>query len=151
VRRLWATTIGDRRIGFHRTHTPLRKWFVAASWMAQDKRSVAALFLTREFDLRYDTRPADRAQTPPRAERTAGIRAHRPSGDRRELLRWPRQPAEPGRGLADPNKSLMAIAVETVPASPRQGNGIRRAASLPACPHRRPAFGERSKSRRLRP
>jgi hypothetical protein len=35
------------------------------------------------------------------------------------------KPASRGRSLADPNKSLMAIAVETVPASPRQGNGIK--------------------------
>ena len=40
---------------FHRTHTPLRKWFAAAWWMAQDKRGVSALFLARELDLRYDT------------------------------------------------------------------------------------------------
>ena len=32
----------------------------------------------------------------------------------------------PGRGLTDPNKSLMAIAVETIPASPRQGEGIKK-------------------------
>ena len=34
------------------------------------------------------------------------------------------KPESRGRGLTDPNKSLMAIAVETVPASPRQGEGI---------------------------
>src|SRR3984893_3456689 len=36
------------------------------------------------------------------------------------------KPASRGRGLTDPNKSLMAIAVETVPASPRQGEGIKK-------------------------
>src|SRR5437588_102903 len=36
------------------------------------------------------------------------------------------KPASRGRGLTDPNKSLMAIAVETVPASPRQGEGIKQ-------------------------
>ena len=44
------------------------------------------------------------------------------------------KPESRGRGLTDPNKSLMAIAVETVPASPRQslprakagGEGIKK-------------------------
>ena len=36
------------------------------------------------------------------------------------------KPASRGRGLTDPNKSLMAIAVETVPASVRQGEGIKK-------------------------
>ena len=36
------------------------------------------------------------------------------------------KPASRGRGLADPNKSLIAIAVETVPASARQGEGIKK-------------------------
>jgi hypothetical protein len=43
------------------------------------------------------------------------------------LLWWPRQARESqGRGLTDPNKSLMAIAVEAVPASPRQAEGIKK-------------------------
>jgi hypothetical protein len=36
------------------------------------------------------------------------------------------KPESRGRGLTDPNKSLMAIAVETVPASLRQGEGIKK-------------------------
>ena len=40
---------------FHRTRTPLYKWFVAGWWMARDKRGVSALFLSREFGLRYET------------------------------------------------------------------------------------------------
>lgn len=40
------------------------------------------------------------------------------------------KPASRGRGLTDPNKSLMAIAVETVPAWPRQGEGITSAPSI---------------------
>ena len=31
---------------FHRTRTPLRKWFLAAWWMARDKRGVSALMLS---------------------------------------------------------------------------------------------------------
>jgi transposase-like protein len=122
---------------FHRTRTPLRKWFAAAWLMAQDKRGVSALFLARELALRYDT---------------AWLMAHklrhglseRPEYALDGLLEidesygaCPRpalagggggrgKPASRGRGLADPNKSLMAIAVETVPASPRQGEGIKK-------------------------
>ena len=40
---------------FHRTRTPLRKWFLAAWWMARDKRGVSALLLSRELGLRYET------------------------------------------------------------------------------------------------
>ena len=40
---------------FHRTRTPLRKWFAAAWLIGQDKRDVSALFLARELALRYDT------------------------------------------------------------------------------------------------
>src|SRR5713101_3593826 len=110
----------------HRTRTPLRKWFAAAWLMAQDKRGVSALFLARELALRYDT---------------AWLMAHklrhglseRPEYALDGLLEIDEsyyggrgKPASRGRGLADPNKSLMAIAVETVPASPRQGEGIKQ-------------------------
>ena len=36
------------------------------------------------------------------------------------------KPESRGRGLTDPNKSLMAIAVETVPPSPRRGEGVKK-------------------------
>jgi hypothetical protein len=118
--------------------------------MAQDKRGVSALFLARELALRYDT---------------AWLMAHklrhglseRPQYALDGLLEidesygaCPRpalagggggrgKPASRGRGLADPNKSLMAIAVETVPASPRQslprakagGEGIKKSRFVP--------------------
>ena len=111
---------------FHRTRTPLRKWFAAAWLIAQDKRGVSALFLARELALRYDT---------------AWLIAHklrhalneRPEHPLDGLLEIDEsyyggrgKPASRGRGLTDPNKSLMAIAVETIPASPRQGKGIKK-------------------------
>jgi transposase-like protein len=110
---------------FHRTRTPLRKWFAAAWLMAQDKRGVSALFLARELALRYDT---------------AWLMAHKlrhALSERADYLLdglieidesyyGGRGKSESrGRSLADPNKSLMAIAVKTVPASPRQGKGIK--------------------------
>src|SRR6201993_1733940 len=111
---------------FHRTRTPLRKWFAAAWMMAQDKRGVSALFLARELALRYDT---------------AWLMAHKLRHGLSERPEYPLdglieidesyyggrgKPASRGRGLTDPNKSLMAIAVETVPAAPRQGGGIKK-------------------------
>src|ERR1700704_5204571 len=111
---------------FHRTRTPLRKWFAAAWMMAQDKRGVSALSLARELALRYDT---------------AWLMAHKLRHGLSERPEFPLdglleidesyyggrgKPGSRGRSLTDPNKSLMAIAVETVPASPRQGEGIKK-------------------------
>lgn len=122
---------------FHRTRTPLRKWFAAAWLMAQDKRGVSALFLARELALRDDT---------------AWLIAHKLRHALNERPEYPLdglleidesygacprpalagggggrgKPASRGRGRSDPNKSLMAIAVETVPAGPRQGEGIKK-------------------------
>ena len=111
---------------FHRTRTPLRKWFAAAWLIGQDKRGVSALFLARELALRYDT---------------AWLMAHKLRHGLSERSEYPLdglieidesyyggrgKPESRGRGLTDPNKSLMAIAVETVPASPRQGEGIKK-------------------------
>ena len=111
---------------FHRTRTPLRKWFAAAWLIGQDKRGVSALFLARELALRYDT---------------AWVMAHKLRHGLSERPEYPLdglieidesyyggrgKPESRGRGLTDPNKSLMAIAVETVPASPRQGEGIKK-------------------------
>ena len=110
----------------HRTRTPLRKWFAAAWLIGQDKRGVSALFLARELALRYET---------------AWLMAHKLRHGLTERPEYPLaglieidesyyggrgKPESRGRGLTDPNKSLMAIAVETVPASPRQGEGIKK-------------------------
>ena len=114
------------RTVLHRTRTPLRKWFAAAWLIGQDKRGVSALFLARELALRYDT---------------AWLMAHKLRHGLSERPEYPLdglieidesyyggrgKPESRGRGLTDPNKSLMAIAVETVPASPRQGEGIKQ-------------------------
>src|SRR6516164_1584390 len=83
---------------FHRTRTPLRKWFAAAWLIGQDKRGVSALFLARELALRYDT---------------AWVMAHKL---RHGLSERPEYPLD----------GLIEIAVETVPASPRRGEGIKK-------------------------
>lgn len=40
---------------FHKTRTPLRKWFIAGYLIAHDKRGVSALYISRELAMRYDT------------------------------------------------------------------------------------------------
>lgn len=40
---------------FHKTRTPLRKWFIAGYLIAHDKRGVSALFISRDLSIRYDT------------------------------------------------------------------------------------------------
>src|SRR6516225_9594341 len=94
--------------------------------IGQDKRGVSALFLARELALRYDT---------------AWLMAHKLRRGLSERPEYPLdglieidesyyggrgKPESRGRGRTDPNKSLMAIAVETVPASPRQGEGTKK-------------------------
>ena len=88
---------------FHRTRTPLRKWFAAAWLIGQDKRGVSALFLARELALRYDT---------------AWLMAHKLRHGLSERPEYPLdglieidesyyggrgKPESRGRGLTDPN------------------------------------------------
>ena len=108
---------------FHRTRTPLRKWFLAAWWMGRDKRGVSALFLSRELSLRYDT---------------AWLMAHKLRHALTERPEFPLEglvevdesyyggqgkPESRGRGLSNPNKSLLVMAVEKWPVG--SGKGIK--------------------------
>jgi len=108
---------------FHRTRTPLRKWFLAAWLMGRDKRGVSALFLARELGLRYET---------------AWLMAHKLRHGLAERPAFPLdglvevdesyyggrgKPESRGRGLANPNKSLLVMAVEKLPVEP--GKGIK--------------------------
>jgi transposase-like protein len=40
---------------FHKTRTPLRKWFLAAYLISHDKRGVSALLVSKELSIRYET------------------------------------------------------------------------------------------------
>ncbi len=110
---------------FHRTKTPLRKWFLAATWLARDKRGVSALFLARELDLRYATawlighklRHALAEEPEPALAGLVEVDESYYGGRGK--------PESRGRSLADPNKSLLVVAVEKVPARKRQGGGIK--------------------------
>ena len=124
---------------FQRTRTSLRKWFLAAWWMARDKRGVSALLLSRELGLRYET---------------AWLMAHKLRHALTERPEFPLEglvevdesyyggrgkPESRGRGLANPNKSLLVMAVEKRPVGPGKGikasgfvAGHARLAILPA-------------------
>ena len=110
----------------HRTKTPLRKWFLAAYWLARDKRGVSAVFLARELDLRYATawligHKLRHALAEGPAPALTGLVEVDESyyGGRGK-------PESRGRSLADPNKSLLVIAVEKVPVTAWQGRGIKQ-------------------------
>jgi hypothetical protein len=112
VHRLRAAAFGDRRDGLSSHPHATATWFAAAWLIGQDKRGVSALFLARELALRYDT---------------AWLMAHKLRHELSERPEYPLhglieidesyyggrgKPESRGRGLGDPNKSLMAIAVE---------------------------------------
>ncbi len=111
---------------FHRTKTPLRKWFLAAYWLARDKRGVSAMFLARELELRYATawlighklRHALAERPEPALAGLVEVDESYYGGRGKRSSR--------GRSLADPNKSLLVIAVEKIPATKRQGSGIKQ-------------------------
>ena len=111
---------------FHRTKTPLQKWFLAAYWLARDKRGVSAMFLARELELRYATawlighklRHALVERPEPALAGLVEVDESYYGGRGKSESR--------GRSMADPNKSLLVIAVEKVPVTKRQGSGIKQ-------------------------
>src|SRR5438132_6441428 len=107
---------------FHRTRTDLTKWFLAAYLMGRDKRGVSAKFLRRELAVAYQT-----------AWTMAHKLRHGLSEDAARPLRGFLEadetfiggrggPTSRGRSTANPDKSLVAAAVEKVPA-PQDKNG----------------------------
>ena len=108
---------------FHRTRTSLRKWFLAAWWMARDKRGVSALFLSRELGLRYETAwlMAHKLRHALTAAATAPLRG---LVEVDESYYGGRGKSESrGRGHSNPNKSLLIMAVEKRPVA--AGKGIK--------------------------
>lgn len=128
---------------FHRTRTALRKWFLAAWWMARDKRGVSALFLSRELGLRYETawlmahklrHALSEHQTAP-LEGLVEIDESYYGGRGKTESR--------GRGRRHANKSLLVLAVEKRPVEAGKGikasgftAGRARLAVLPAASRR---------------
>src|SRR5271170_3693622 len=107
---------------FHRTRTALPKWFLAAYLMGCDKRGVSAKFLERELGVAYQT-----AWTMSHKLRHGlSEDQERPIGGLLEadetFIGGRGDPASRGRRTANPDKSLVAAAVEKVPA-PQNKNG----------------------------
>jgi transposase-like protein len=100
---------------FHRTRTPLPKWFLAAYLMGRDKRGVSAKFLQRELGVAYQT-----AWTMAHKLRHGlGEDPARPIGGFLEadetFIGGRGDPASPGRSTENPDKSLVVAVVEKVP------------------------------------
>jgi transposase-like protein len=107
---------------FHRTRTALPKWFLAAYLMGNDKRGVSAKFLQRELGVGYETawtmahKLRHGLSEDPACPLSGFLEADE------TFIGGRGDPASPGRSTANPNKSLVAIAVEKVVA-PKNKNG----------------------------
>ena len=137
---------------FHRTRTPLPKWFLAAVLLVdggRDKRGVSALFLARELGLRYETAWL-------MAHKLRHGLAERPDALLDGMVEVDEsyyggrgKPESRGRGMANANKSLLVLAVEKVAVAP--GKGVKGsgfvAGRARAC---HPAPGQCRAARRLR-
>src|SRR4051794_1619655 len=113
MHRLPPAGIGHRRNG---AASDLSKWFVAAYLMGRDKRGVSAKFLQRELAVVYQT-----AWT--MAHSCAIGLSEDPARPLRGFLEADEtfiggrgDPTSRGRSTANPDKSLVAAAVEKVPA-----------------------------------
>ena len=108
---------------FHRSRTALVKWFLAAWWMGRDKRGVSALFLARELALRYETAwLMARKLRHALAERPGVLLDGMVEVDE-SYYGGRGKPESRGRGLANPNKSLLVLAVQKRPV--QAGRGIK--------------------------
>ena len=107
---------------FHRTRTALPKWFLAAYLMGCDKRGVSAKFLQRELGVAYQTawtiaHKLRHGLTEDPARPLSGLLEADET-----FIGGRGDPASPGRSTANPDKSLVVVAVEKVPA-PRNKKG----------------------------
>lgn len=108
---------------FHRTRTPLRKWFLAAWWMARDKRGVSALFLARELELRYETAWLMAHKLRHALGEAASALLHGLIEIDESYYGGRGKSESRGRGRTNRNKSLLVMAVEKRPVAP--GTGIK--------------------------
>ncbi len=130
VRHLPSSGIGDLRDILHRTQTDLPKWFLAAYLLGRDKRGVSAKFLQRELGVAYQT-----AWTIAHKLRHALSEdpAHPLSGfleADESFIGGRGDPSSPGRSTENPDKSLVVVAVEKVPAPKnkkgKHGHAVKR-------------------------
>jgi hypothetical protein len=110
----------------HRTKLPLIKWFWAAYLLAQDKRGVSAMHISRELNLRYATawtmlHKLRRALTDPCSFPLAGVVEVDET-----YYGGKGGPGSGGRSLANKNKVLIAMAVERKLAPEKKMPGIKK-------------------------
>ena len=107
---------------FHRTRTPLPKWFLAARLLGRDKRGVSAKHLQKELGVAYQTAwtMAHKLRHGLSEDPTCRIGGYLEADE--TFIGGRGDPSSPGRSLENPDKSLVVIAVEKVPA-PRNENG----------------------------
>jgi len=110
----------------HRTKLPLVKWFWAAYLLAQDKRGVSAMHISRELNLRYATAWAmlhklRLALADPDAFPLQGVVEVDET-----YYGGKGGPGSGGRSLANDNKALIAMAVERKLAPKKKMPGIKK-------------------------
>lgn len=110
----------------HRTKLPLVKWFWAAYMLAQDKRGVSAMHVSRELNLRYATawtilHKLRRALEDNGGELLGGVVEVDET-----YYGGKGGPGSAGRSLANENKALIVMAVERKPARKDQMPGIKK-------------------------
>ena len=110
----------------HRTKLPLIKWYWAAYLLAQDKRGVSAMHISRELNLRYATawtmlHKLRRALANPDAFPLQGVVEVDET-----YYGGKGGPDSGGRSLANKNKVLIAMAVERKLAPKKKMPGIKK-------------------------
>ena len=106
---------------FHRTRTPLPKWFLAAYLMGADKRGVSAKFLQRELGVAYQT-AWTLAHKLRHGLNEAGANPLKGLIEADETFIGGRgDAASPGRSTDNPDKSLVVAAIEKVPTPKKNG------------------------------
>ena len=110
---------------FHRTRTPLHKWFLAAWWIMGDNRGVSAMFLSRALGLRYETawtmmHKLRQVMTEQDSVHLAGLVEFGESNYGRHG-----KPKRDGLKVGAQSGSVLMMGVEKRPAGPFQGKALR--------------------------
>ena len=115
---------------FDRTRTDLTKWFLAAYLMSHDKRGVSAKFLQRELEVAYQTAWTMAHKLRHGLSEDPARPLHGFLDADETFIGGRGDPASHGRSTKNPNKSLVAAAVEKVPAPKnrkgKHGHAVKR-------------------------
>lgn len=115
---------------FDRTRTDLTKWFLAAYLMSHDKRGVSAKFLQRELEVAYQTAWTMAHKLRHGLSEDPARPLHGFLEADETFIGGRGDPASRGRSTKNPNKSLVVVAVEKVPAPKnrmgKHGHAVKR-------------------------